>query len=160
MSGLICLKGWEVLKRNEVLGQVRQGAFLAKLCTYRVATTQVVTFSQFAQRCCGGCGGLGRAKMGVTGGNGEFLEDSRCGFWTQHLWQPRVGLCGRGPGLAYNAAPWLSLGELPGQERTLWDARPVMSKLDLVLANPVPCPQGPPPHQLGWRRGRGDWVHF
>lgn len=43
-----------------------------------------------------GCGGLGRARMGVTGGNGEFLEDSRCGFWTQHLWQPRVGLCGGG----------------------------------------------------------------
>lgn len=42
-----------MLKRNEVLGQVRLGAFLAKLCTYRVATTQVVTFSQFAQRCCG-----------------------------------------------------------------------------------------------------------
>lgn len=37
------------------------------------------------------------------------------------------------------------------------DARPVMSKLDLVLANPVPCPQGPPPPQWGGR-GEGETV--
>lgn len=73
------------------------------------------------------------------GGNGEFLEDIRCVFWIQPL--GCSGTAGEGqPGLgSYPLAfSWVVGGVSLEWGKGFVVSRPVVSKLDVVLANPVP----------------------
>lgn len=116
------LEGVGGIEEKQVLEQARQGSFLAKLCAYRVATTQVVTFSHFAQRCCGQAveasvelewGSLGWKWRVSRGFMVQFLDSTSLTAEGRGVWQ--------GAGLASDATPgFLASGELPGQERTLW----------------------------------------
>lgn len=96
---------------------------LPRLCSCRAATTQVGTFSQFAQMYCVACGALSRARMRVTWVSRRFMlsfldpaslatEDSG----GRQAWPMMLSLC------------FLLSGKLPG--KGLVDERPVMSKLE------------------------------